>query len=54
MAAGQRPPVDSYHRAGLSPGNAARLAAVLGEGATRLASHAAAWQDGAAPERPAR
>ena len=54
IAPGGRPLVDSYYRSGLSPDNATRLAAILGEGAARLASDAAAWQDGAAPERPAR
>jgi Putative metallopeptidase family (DUF6782) len=54
IAGARRPLVGAYYRSGLSPENAARLAAVLGEGAERLASDAAAWQDGAAPERAGR
>lgn len=54
IAAGERPLLDAYYRSGLSSGNAARLAALLGEGAARLASGAAAWQDGAATEGAAR
>jgi hypothetical protein len=47
LAAAPRALTAPHYRAGISADNSARLAAILGSGAERLASDAAKWQDGA-------